>query len=213
MARTILVTGFAPFGGESVNSSWRAVQLLEGWTCADFVVVTREIPCAFGVSISALETMIAALRPEIVICVGQAGGRADFSIERIAVNLDDAEAADNDGVRPVDRPVLANAPAAYFSSLPVKAIVSAIRAAGLPASLSSTAGHFVCNHLFFGACHLRATRFEGLKVGFFHVPYSLEQGARHPAAPTMATEAVAQGLRIAIETTIVMDEGGASRSP
>jgi pyroglutamyl-peptidase len=210
MARTILVTGFAPFGGESVNSSWQAAQRLEGWTSADCIVVAREIPCAFGVSISALETMVVAVRPEIVICVGQAGGRADFSVERIAANLDDADSPDNNGARPIDTPVLANAPAAYFSSLPVKAIVTAIRAAGLPASLSSTAGHFVCNHLFFGACHLRATRFDAMKVGFIHVPYSLEQGARHPAAPTMATEAVAQGLKIAIETTIVVDERRAS---
>jgi pyroglutamyl-peptidase len=202
MARTILVTGFAPFGGESQNSSWRAVQLLEGWTCANRIVVAREIPCAFGVSIRALETMIAELKPEILICVGQAGGRADLSVERIAVNLDDADAPDNEGVRPVNTPVRANAPPAYFSTLPVKAIVAAMKGAGLPASLSSTAGHFVCNHLFFGACHLQATRFEAMRVGFIHVPYALEQGARHPGAPTMATEAVAMGLKIAIETTI-----------
>jgi pyroglutamyl-peptidase len=205
VTRTILVTGFAPFGGESVNPSWRAAQRLEGWTCGDHVVAAREIPCAFGHARRALETMIAELTPRILVCVGQAGGRADLSVERVAVNLDDADAADNAGVRPIDAPVIEGAPPAYFATLPVKAIVSAMRAAGLPASLSSTAGHFVCNHLFFGACHLQATRFEAMKVGFIHVPYSLEQGARHPGAPTMATETVAQGLKIAIETTIAAE--------
>ena len=208
MPPTILLTGFAPFGGESVNSSWLAARLLEGWTCADHIVAAREIPCAFGASIAALEAMIAALKPKAVICVGQAGGRADLSIERVAVNLDDADAPDNEGARPVDSPVIDGAPAAYFASLPVKAIVAAMRSAGLPASLSSSAGHFVCNHLFFAACHVRARRFKTMKAGFIHVPYSLEQGARHPGAPTMAAETVAEGLKIAVATTIAADKKG-----
>jgi len=206
MSRHILVTGFAPFGGESVNASWLAARRLEDWTCRGHIVTAREIPCAFESSIPALEAVIAQVKPRAVISVGQASGRADLSIERVAVNLDNAETPDNDGVQPADLSVLQGGPAAYFASLPVKAIVAAMRAAGLPASLSHSAGTFVCNHLFYGACHLRARRFKAMKVGLIHVPYSLEQGARHPGAPTMATEAVVAGLKIAIETTIAAGE-------
>ena len=202
MAATILITGFAPFGGESVNPSWQAASRLADWAVAGRVVAARELPCAFGAAITALEEAIVDLRPEAVIAVGQAGGRADFSVERVAVNLDDAEKPDNDGRQPKDAPVVAGGPAAYFSSLPVRAIVEALRGTGLPASISHTAGGFVCNHLFYGACHLRETRFPAMKTGFIHVPYALEQGARHPGAPTMAIETIVVGLKIAIETTI-----------
>ena len=208
MAPIILVTGFAPFGGESVNPSWQAAQRLEGWACRGREVAVREIPCAFSASIEALAEAVADLRPEAIIAVGQAGGRADLSVERVAVNLDDADKPDNVGDQPVDRPAIAGGPAAYFASLPVKAIVAALREAGLPASLSNSAGGFVCNHLFYGACHLRETRHKVMKVGFIHVPYALEQGARHPGAPTMAIETIVEGLRIAIETTIGIGEPG-----
>jgi pyroglutamyl-peptidase len=207
MASHVLVTGFAPFGGESVNPSWQAAQQLEGWTCRGRLVGAREIPCSFGASIAALEAAIGELRPIAVLCVGEAGGRADLSVERVAVNLDDAEAPDNDGAQPVDQPVVAGAPAAYFASLPLKAIVKRLREAGLPASLSRSAGGFVCNHLFYGACHLRARRFKAMRVGFIHVPYSLEQGARHPGAPTMAVEAIVAGLKIAIDATLGAGKG------
>jgi pyroglutamyl-peptidase len=208
MAATILVTGFAPFGGESLNPSWQAARRLEGRTTAGCVITARELPCAFGVSIAALEQAIAELRPEAVIAVGQAGGRPDLSVERVAVNLDDADKPDNLGEQPVDRPAIAGGPAAYFANLPVKAIVAALREAGLPASLSNSAGGFVCNHLFYGACHLRETRYSAMRVGFIHVPYALEQGARHPGAPTMAIATIVEGLKIAIETTIGLSEPG-----
>ncbi len=200
------MTGFAPFGGESVNPSWQAARRLEGWTAAGRIVAAREMPCAFGAAREALEAAIVELRPEAAIAVGQAGGRADFSIERVAVNLDDADKPDNDGQQPSDEPVIVGGPAAYFASLPVKAIVAALRDAGLPASISNTAGGFVCNHLFYAACHLRETRFPAMRVGFIHVPYALEQGARHPGAPTMAIDTIVEGLKIAIETTIRASE-------
>jgi pyroglutamyl-peptidase len=202
MAPKILVTGFAPFGGASLNPSWQAARRLEGWICAGHVVAAREIPCVFGAALAAFEAAIAELKPKAAICVGQAGGRADLSVERIAVNLDGADAPDNEGQRPVDAPVIEAAPVAYLASLPVKAIVAALRNKGLPASLSNSAGSFVCNHLFYGACHLRARRFKAMKVGFIHVPYAPEQGAGHPGAPTMAVETIVEGLRIVVETTI-----------
>ncbi len=203
MAATILVTGFAPFGGESVNPSWQAAQRLEGCAIGGRIVATRELPCAFGAAIAALEEAIVELRPEAMIAVGQGRREGRFlPVERVAINLDDAEKPDNDGRQPIDAPVIAGGPAAYFSSLPVRGIVEALRRAGLPASISNTAGGFVCNHLFYGACHLRETRFPAMKTGFIHVPYALEQGARHPGAPTMAIETISDGLKIAIETTI-----------
>ena len=202
MPSTVLVTGFAPFGGEAVNPSWQAARLLDGWACQGHAIAAQEIPCAFGAAIRALETEIARFKPKAVILVGQAGGRVELSIERVAVNLDDTEAPDNAGARPVDSPVIPGGPAAYFSSLPIKAIVAALRAAGLPSAISNTAGNFVCNHVFYGACHLRATRFKTMRVGFIHTPYSLEQGARHPGAPTMAVETIAAGLRVAVEATL-----------
>jgi pyroglutamyl-peptidase len=198
----ILVTGFAPFDGAAVNPSWQAARRLDGWAHAGRTVSAREIPCAFGTAIRALAGLIENLAPEAVFLAGQAGGRPDLSVERVAVNLDDADKPDNDGAQPVEAAVVLDGPAAYFASIPVKPIVAALRASGLPASVSHTAGSFVCNHLFYGACHLRATRYPAMKVGFIHVPYGLEQGATHPGAPTMAIEAIAEGLRIAVRTTL-----------
>jgi pyroglutamyl-peptidase len=199
---TVLVTGFAPFGGATVNPSWQAARRLDGWTHAGGTVAAREIPCVFGEAIDALRALIESLAPEAVILTGQAGGRPDFSVERIAVNLDDANETDNAGARPIDVAIVPGGPAAYFASIPVKPIVAALRSAGLPASISLSAGSFVCNHLFYGVCHLRATRFGTMKVGFIHVPYSPEQGAVHPGAPTMAIETITEGLRIAVQTTL-----------
>jgi pyroglutamyl-peptidase len=198
----VLVTGFAPFGGESVNPSWQAARRLDGWTCGGHLVKAREIPCSFGASMAALAAAVDELRPMAVLGVGQAGGRADLSVERVAVNLDDADTPDNDGVQPADSPAIEGAPAAYLASLPVKAIVARLREEGLPASLSRSAGGFVCNHLFFGACHLREQRHRAMKVGFIHVPYLPEQGARHPGAPTMTVETIVAGLKIAIGTMV-----------
>ena len=206
----ILVTGFAPFGGEGVNPSWQAARLLEGWTCGGNLVRAREIPCAFGASIAALEAAVEELRPIVVLGVGQAAGRADLSVERVAANLDDADQPDNEGAQPVDAPAIAGAPAAYLANLPVRAIVARLREAGLPATLSRSAGGFVCNHFFFGACHLRERGYMTMKVGFIHVPYSLEQGARHPGSPTMAIATIVTGLKIAIETTVGADRKLAS---
>jgi pyroglutamyl-peptidase len=198
----VLVTGFAPFDGAAVNPSWQAARRLDGWTHGGRTVNAREIPCAFATAIGALTALIEGLSPEAVILVGQAGGRPDLSVERIAINLNDADKPDNDGAQPVETAVHPGGPAAYFASIPVKPIVAALRAAGLPASVSHSAGSFVCNHLFYGACHLQATRYPSMKVGFIHVPYSLEQGATHPSAPTMAIEAIAEGLKIAVRTTL-----------
>ncbi len=200
--RTVLLTGFEPFAGESVNPSWEAVRRLDGWVCRGHRVVARRIPCVFGAALAALEAAVTDSDPVLLLAVGQAGRRGDVSVERVAVNLDDARIADNAGNQPIDAAVITGGPAAYFASLPVKAIVAAVQAAGIPASLSHTAGSFVCNHLFYGACHLRATRRPDLRVGFIHVPLLPEQAARLPGSPSMERDQVVAALRVALDTAL-----------
>src|SRR5690242_6370147 len=118
--KTVLLTGFEPFGGAAINPSWEAVRLLEGWPGDGFRVLTRELPCVFGRSIEALLGAVDALRPDLVIAVGQAGGRPEISIERIAINVDDARFLDNAGQQPIDVPIVRDGPAAYFTTLPIK---------------------------------------------------------------------------------------------
>jgi len=200
--KTVLLTGFEPFGGETQNPSWEAVRLLEGERIDGHRLATRLMPCIFGEAISRLEAEIAALAPAIVICVGQAGGRAEISVERIAVNLDDARIPDNSGAQPLDRPIVSDGPAAYFASLPVKAILRDLRAAGIPAAASHTAGTFVCNHIFYGACHAAANGRRKMRAGFIHIPYSPAQASRHPGAPSLAIGTVAEALLIAVASSL-----------
>ena len=202
MARIVLLTGFEPFGGETENPSWDAVQGLGDERIEDHRLVVRRLPCVFGEAIARLEREVAELRPYVVICVGQAGGRAEISVERVAINLDDARIPDNADAQPLDRPVVTGGPAAYFSSLPVKAIVRDLKAADIPAGLSHSAGTFVCNHVFYGACHLRARSRRGMRTGFVHIPHSPAQATRHPGSPSLAVPIVTRALRIAVATTL-----------
>jgi pyroglutamyl-peptidase len=202
MARTVLLTGFEPFGGEAENPSWEAVRQLEGERVDGHVVAARLMPCVFGAAIARLEAEIEALRPSVVICVGQAGGRAEISLERVAVNLEDARIPDNAGAQPLDREVVEGGPAAYFTGLPVKAILRDLIAAGIPAALSHTAGTFVCNHIFYGVCHLARRRRGKLRAGFIHVPYSPAQAARNPGSPSLAVPIIVEALRIAAATSL-----------
>ncbi|KRD40044.1 pyrrolidone-carboxylate peptidase [Lysobacter sp. Root916] len=198
---TVLLTGFAPFGGESSNPSWDAVQRLAGKSVRGHRIVTRCLPCVFGASLRELRAAIRDTRPALVLCVGQAGGRSQLSLERIAINVDDARIPDNDGACPIDEPVVAEGPAAYFSDLPIKAMLAALRAAGIPAEISQTAGTYVCNHVFYGLMHA-LRRSPGVRGGFVHIPYSPAQAAQHPGAPSLSIELVSEGLRIALATAL-----------
>jgi pyroglutamyl-peptidase len=201
MTRTVLLTGFQPFGGEQVNSSWQAVSALHGTRIAGHRVVARELPVAFGASLKALRAALRDMRPALVICVGQAGGRAQLSLERVAINIDDARIPDNTGQQPVDVPVVAEGPAAYFSTLPVKAMRHALNAAGFPAEVSQTAGTYVCNHVFYGLMHaLRRQRI--VRAGFIHIPYSPAQASMHPGTPSVAVETVTEALRLAVKVAL-----------
>jgi pyroglutamyl-peptidase len=196
MAR-VLLTGFAPFGGEPVNPSWQAVSLL-GARRDDIAAV--ELPCEFAAALPALRVAVAEHRPSLVVCVGQAGGRLDVTPERVAVNLIDARIPDNAGEQPVDVPVVPDGPVAYFTTLPVKACVAAIRAAGVPASVSHTAGTYVCNQVFYGLMHLLST-LPDVRGGFVHVPYSPEQvAASGTAAPSLGVDRIADALEALVDT-------------
>ena len=138
----------------------------------------------------------------LVLATGQAGGRSELAIERVAANLIDARIADADGVQPIDEPVIADAPAAYFSTLPVKAMLARLRVLGIPAGLSQSAGAYVCNQTFYALAHLVATRYRGTRAGFVHVPWLPEQAARHQGQPSMALETMIAGIRAAIECAV-----------
>jgi pyroglutamyl-peptidase len=197
---TVLLTGFAAFGGETLNPSWLAVRALHGRRVAGHRIVARQLPVEFGTSLQALRRAIRETKPSLVLCVGQAGGRAAISLERVAINVDDARIPDNAGVQPIDAAIVSNGPAAYFTGLPVKAMLAALREAGIPAEVSQTAGTYVCNHVFYGLMH--ALRNRRIRGGFVHIPYSPEQARQHPGAPGLAVDTVCQGLRIALRTAI-----------
>jgi len=203
----VLITGFDPFDKEAVNPSWEAARALDGWHCDGAEVHARRISCIFGTALRELDAAIDELQPALVLCIGQAGGRSEISPERVAINVDDGRIPDNAGRQPIDLPVVAGAPAGYFSTLPIKAIVRDLRAAGIPASVSNTAGTFVCNHLFYGLMHRLATRSAaGQRGGFIHIPYLPAQVARLPGQPSMALETVVAALRVAVRTSLAVRE-------
>nr|WP_145549519.1 pyroglutamyl-peptidase I [Variovorax boronicumulans] len=209
---TVLVTGFEPFDNDPVNPSWEVARALDGWACMGATVRAVQLPCVFGLAAERLDQALAQWQPGLVVGLGLAGGRTEWQPERVAINCDDARIADNAGRQPIDTPVVAGGPAAYFSSLPVKAIVQALRAAGLPASVSNTAGTFVCNHVFYALMH-RLTGRPGVRGGFVHVPCLPEQAARHPGLPSMALPAQIEALRVTVRTALavqtdIVAEGG-----
>ena len=193
-----LVTGFEPFGGSAVNASLEAVRRLPV-RIGELEIATAELPTSYARALTALEAAIASAEPAIVLCVGQAGDRSALCVERVAVNLQDARFADNDGAMPVDAPVVPGGPAAYLATLPVRAAVAALRAEELPAQLSMSAGTFVCNHVFYGLMHLAAQRRHAFRAGFLHVPALPRPDAA--AAPSMALEDIVRGITTVLEAT------------
>lgn len=167
--RPFLLTGFEPFDGAAHNPSWDIAQALEGEVVDRHPLVAVQLPVVFGQSMKQLDKAIRRLRPAGVIALGVANSRSAISIERVAINIDDARIADNAGQQPIDRPVLKHAPAAYFSRLPIKAIHHALQQAGIPSEISQTAGTYVCNHVFFGLMH-RLRLQQRVPAGFIHVP-------------------------------------------
>ena len=200
--RNVLVTGFGPFGGEPINPALEAIKLLEGRIIGGCRVVTRELPVTRFEAIDAIVKHIWDADPALVLAVGQAGGRLEITPERVAINVDDYRIPDNGGFQPVDEPIVDGGPAAYWSTLPIKAMVVAMRGAGIPASVSNSAGTFVCNHLFYGLMHQLAKAGGKIRGGFVHIPYLPEQAARIGSQPSMAVETIVKGLEVALETAI-----------
>jgi len=201
----ILFTGFEPFGGETVNPAWQAVSALPD-EIAGAAIVKRELPTEFGRAGALLADILERERPDAALLVGQAGGRAAVTVERVAINLRDARIPDNAGFRPEDEPVVPGGETAYFSTVPVKAIVRAIAEAGVPAAVSDTAGTFVCNELLYTLLRLCRGRFPGTAGGFIHVPYSPAQLAGKPdGTPSMEisrmTDALAAAARVLAEAS------------
>jgi pyroglutamyl-peptidase len=207
-----LVTGFEPFGDDPINPALDALHCLPA-RIGTIVVATRTLPTAFGLSLEALDAALAGVEPDLVLCVGLAGGRAALSLERVAINLDDARIPDNAGRQPIDRAIVPEGPAAYFATLPIKAAVAALRQAGLPAVVSNTAGTFVCNHVFYGLMHRAALSRVAFRGGFLHVPYLPAQAAYRTdiggGAPSLALADIVRGIEIvlAIAATRTEDIG------
>jgi pyroglutamyl-peptidase len=194
----ILLTGFTPFGNDNINPSWEAVRELDGRHIGGHYVVSRLLPTAFADSQRELALAVDDVQPSILLGVGQAGGRSRLSIERVAINVQDARIPDNTGDQPIDDAIIAGGPAAYFSTLPIKAMLKALLAEGLPAEISNTAGTFVCNHVAYLMLHLATSR-RDLRAGFIHIPYLPSQAALFPNAPSMSKSDVVRALTIALE--------------
>jgi pyroglutamyl-peptidase len=192
-----LVTGFEPFGGDAVNPSSLALPKLKR-RLDDVALHTAVLPCSFAHSAAALKAAINEVKPDIVLSVGLAGGRAELCLERVAINVQDARIRDNDGKQPIDVPVVTKGPAAHFATLPIKACVAEMREAGLPAAVSNTAGTFVCNHIFYALMDIAAGHSIPMRGGFLHVPYLPEQVAKGGAAPSMALDDIVRGIEIIV---------------
>jgi len=194
VVKKVLVTAFDPFGGEKVNPALEAVRQLPG-EIDGVAVVTCEIPTVFGKCVDVLLAAVEREKPDAVLCVGQAGGRPNITVERVAINCDDARIKDNEGKQPIDCKIAEDGASAYFSTLPIKAMVQDMLAASIPAAVSNTAGTFVCNHLMYGALHYAEQKCPNMKAGFVHIPYLPQQTTNQPS---MAASTVVEGLECMI---------------
>lgn len=206
----VLLTGFDAFGGALVNASWLAVKQLDGQCVAGHRIVAAQLPTVFDESQKVLADLMRRHLPTLVIVVGQAGGRQALSLERLAVNVNDARLPDNAGQQPIDTPIVQNGPAAYFSGLPVRAMLQALQQAGIAAELSDTAGTFVCNHVFYRLMHglAKQRKVPRTRGGFIHLPYLPEQGT-----PCMPLDEMVRGLRLAVECALTTPSGPTANNP
>ena len=197
----VIITGFDPFGGEAMNPAYEAVKLLPN-NINDHVIIKIEIPTVFRKSLQVLEDAIKREQPDIVICVGQAGGRFGITPERVAINQDDGRIPDNEGNQPIDETIHNDGEMAYFSKLPIKKIVSNIQKENIPASVSNTAGTYVCNHVMYGLLYMIDKEYSNIRGGFIHVPYATTQVIDKPNMPSLTLEQIRDGLLVAIITTL-----------
>ena len=201
----ILLTGFDPFGGEPVNPAEEAVKMVsDNINGAEVIKIT--IPTVQNKSVQAIEEAIEAHKPDVVISVGQAGGRYDISPERVAINIDDFRIKDNEGNQPTDQVIKNDGQPAYFSNLPIKAMVKHMNDNNIPATLSNTAGTFVCNHVMYGILYMIDKKYPNIKGGFIHVPYIPSQVVTKPNMPSMSASDITKGLELCIKAAIETKE-------
>lgn len=201
MITKILVTGFDPFGEQSVNPALEAIQQLPN-KIGNTEIITMEMPTVFGKSGKLLAAAIEEHQPQAVLLIGQAGGRASLSLERVAINIDDARIADNENNQPIDETINQNGPAAYFATLPIKRIVQNLLGQNIPAQVSNSAGTFVCNHLMYHLLDYIAQNQVNIIGGFMHIPYLPSQVVKSPTLPSMSLEQILKGIIITLETII-----------
>ena len=197
----ILITGFDPFGGESINPALEAVKKLPD-TILGQEVIKIEIPTVFRKAVEKIEENIEKHNPDVVISVGQAGGRFGVTPERVAINIDDARIQDNEGNQPIDIAIYEDGENAYFTNLPIKAMVKEMNDNGIPASVSNTAGTFVCNHVMYGILYLIDKKYPNMRGGFIHVPYVPSQVTTKPNMPSMSADDITKGLELSIKAII-----------
>ncbi|MBQ9301053.1 MAG: pyroglutamyl-peptidase I [Clostridia bacterium] len=200
----ILLTAFEPFGGDNVNPAQEAVALVAN-EVAGAQIVKIDVPVVFGKAIETVRAAMEREQPDAVLCIGQAGGRFGLTPERVAINVDDGRIPDNEGNQPVDQPIFADGAPAYFATLPVKAMVTAIKDAGLPASLSNTAGTYVCNHLMYGVLYHIHRFWPAMRGGFMHVPFLHEQVLTRPNTPSLTKQAIVRGIETVLRVIVEND--------
>lgn len=196
MGKKVLMTGFDPFGGEKINPALEAVKQLNGKVFEGVEIVAQEVPTVFHESIKIVIDSIEQHKPDVIICVGQAGGRTQVTPERIAINIDDARIPDNKDNQPIDEPIYEDGPAAYWTTLPIKRIVHEMKKVGVPAAVSNSAGTFVCNHLFYGVMHYLEKNAPHIRGGFIHIPFIPEQTLGNNA-PSLSLDVIVEGLKTA----------------
>jgi pyroglutamyl-peptidase len=198
MMKTILLTGFEPFGGECVNPSQITVQSLRAKRFGGINLVTSILPVSRFAATQQLDTLINETKPDVVMMLGEAGTRARISPERVAINVDDYRMPDNSANQPKDEAIIADAPTAYFSTLPIRAMVKAMTDADIPAAISNSAGTYLCNRVFYWALHYINTHNLPIKAGFIHLPYLHEQTINKRDCPSLSRETMIEGIRLSL---------------
>src|SRR5699024_4662649 len=200
----ILVTGFDPFGDDIINPAIEAVKKLPD-TIDGVEIIKLEIPTVFYKSADVVKEKIEKEHPDYVLNIGQAGGRYELTPERVAINVDDARIADNEGQQPIDKPIKEDGDPAYFSQLPIKAMVDYMKKENIPASVSNSAGTFVCNHIMYQTLYLAMTQFPDIKAGFMHIPFLSKQIVESPNTPAMSLDDIVKGITAALKAIIAFD--------
>lgn len=204
--KKVLVTGFDPFGGESINPAFEAVKLLPD-SILDAKIIKLEVPTVFSKGPDATIAAIEKEQPNFVLCIGQAGGRSQMTPEFVGINYAQARIPDNAGEQPLNQPLVEDGATAYFTQLPIYAMVEAMKAKGIPAAVSYTAGTYVCNAMLYRVLHATNTKYTNVKAGFMHVPYATEQTVNQPAGtPGMNIADIAKGIEASIEAILTHDQ-------